>query len=35
LPEEIVDRTRDLYVDAYERLTGEPFSSWLDRSSAA
>jgi phosphoribosylaminoimidazole-succinocarboxamide synthase len=32
LPEEIVDRTRDLYVDAYERLTGESFSKWLERS---
>ena len=32
LPEEVVDRTRDLYVDAYERLTGEPFSKWLERS---
>jgi phosphoribosylaminoimidazole-succinocarboxamide synthase len=32
LPEEVVDRTRDLYVDAYERLTGEPFSRWLERS---
>jgi phosphoribosylaminoimidazole-succinocarboxamide synthase len=35
LPEEIVDRTRDLYVDAYERLTGEAFAKWLERSSAA
>jgi phosphoribosylaminoimidazole-succinocarboxamide synthase len=35
LPEEIVDRTRDLYVDAYERLTGEPFAKWLERSGAA
>jgi phosphoribosylaminoimidazole-succinocarboxamide synthase len=35
LPEEIVDRTRDLYVDAYERLTGESFSKWLERSGAA
>src|SRR6476469_2737101 len=35
LPEEIVDRTRDLYVDAYERLTGEPFAKWLERSNAA
>jgi phosphoribosylaminoimidazole-succinocarboxamide synthase len=35
LPEEVVDRTRDLYVDAYERLTGEPFSKWLGRSGAA
>jgi phosphoribosylaminoimidazole-succinocarboxamide synthase len=34
LPEEIVDRTRDLYVDAYERLTGEPFAKWLQRSAA-
>jgi phosphoribosylaminoimidazole-succinocarboxamide synthase len=32
LPEEVVDRTRDLYVDAYERLTGEQFSKWLERS---
>jgi phosphoribosylaminoimidazole-succinocarboxamide synthase len=32
LPEEVVDRTRDLYVNAYERLTGEPFSKWLERS---
>jgi phosphoribosylaminoimidazole-succinocarboxamide synthase len=35
LPEEVVDRTRDLYVDAYERLTGEPFANWLQRSGAA
>jgi phosphoribosylaminoimidazole-succinocarboxamide synthase len=35
LPEEVVDRTRDLYVDAYERLTGEAFSKWLERSGAA
>jgi phosphoribosylaminoimidazole-succinocarboxamide synthase len=35
LPEEVVDRTRDLYVDAYERLTGEPFSAWLERSAGA
>src|SRR6476469_7352175 len=35
LPEEIVDRTRDLYVDAYERITNEPFSKWLERSGAA
>ena len=25
LPPEIVDRTRDRYVQAYERLTGERF----------
>jgi phosphoribosylaminoimidazole-succinocarboxamide synthase len=33
LPEDIVARTRDLYVDAYERLTNEPFSAWLARAS--
>jgi phosphoribosylaminoimidazole-succinocarboxamide synthase len=32
LPEDVVARTRDLYVDAYERLTNEPFSAWLGRS---
>jgi phosphoribosylaminoimidazole-succinocarboxamide synthase len=25
LPDEVIDRTRDKYVDAYERLTGRPF----------
>ena len=33
LPEEVVARTRDLYVDAYERITNEPFSAWLERAS--
>jgi phosphoribosylaminoimidazole-succinocarboxamide synthase len=31
LPEEVVSNTRAKYVEAYERLTGEPFTSWLDR----
>ncbi len=31
VPPEVVDRTRALYVEAYERLTGEPFAAWLDR----
>jgi phosphoribosylaminoimidazole-succinocarboxamide synthase len=35
LPEEVVARTRDLYVDAYERITNEPFSAWLERVSAS
>jgi phosphoribosylaminoimidazole-succinocarboxamide synthase len=26
LPDEVVERTRDRYVEAYERLTGRPFS---------
>jgi phosphoribosylaminoimidazole-succinocarboxamide synthase len=33
LPDDVVARTRELYVDAYERITGEPFDAWLERSS--
>jgi phosphoribosylaminoimidazole-succinocarboxamide synthase len=33
LPEDVIERTRALYVDAYERITGEPFTAWLERSS--
>jgi phosphoribosylaminoimidazole-succinocarboxamide synthase len=33
LPDDVIERTRVLYVDAYERITGEPFSAWLERSS--
>jgi phosphoribosylaminoimidazole-succinocarboxamide synthase len=29
LPAEVVERTREKYVDAYERLTGSSFDSWL------
>jgi phosphoribosylaminoimidazole-succinocarboxamide synthase len=29
LPEDVVERTREKYVEAYERLTGSPFDSWL------
>jgi phosphoribosylaminoimidazole-succinocarboxamide synthase len=31
LPDEVVARTRALYVEAYERIAGEPFDSWLER----
>ena len=31
VPAEVVERTRGLYVEAYEKLTGEPFDCWLDR----
>jgi len=31
LPDDVVEGTRRRYVDAYERITGGPFSSWLDR----
>ena len=29
LPEDVVERTRAKYVEAYERLTGSSFDSWL------
>lgn len=32
LPDDIVAATRARYVEAYERLTGEPFTAWLARS---
>jgi phosphoribosylaminoimidazole-succinocarboxamide synthase len=33
LPDDVVKRTSALYVDAYERIVGEPFGrSWLERS---
>jgi phosphoribosylaminoimidazole-succinocarboxamide synthase len=31
IPDDIVARTREKYVEAYERVTGEPFSAWVDR----
>jgi phosphoribosylaminoimidazole-succinocarboxamide synthase len=35
LPEDVIDRTGALYRSAYERITGEPVSTWLERSGAA
>jgi phosphoribosylaminoimidazole-succinocarboxamide synthase len=32
IPEEVVAGTRERYVEAYERIAGEPFARWLDRS---
>jgi phosphoribosylaminoimidazole-succinocarboxamide synthase len=32
LPADVVDRTRALYVEAYERIAGEPFERWLEGS---
>jgi len=32
LPDDVIARTRELYVNAYERITGEPFDAWLERS---
>ena len=31
LPDDVVARTRELYVEAYERIVSEPFSAWLER----
>ena len=31
IPADVVEGTRERYVDAYERIAGEPFTSWLDR----
>jgi phosphoribosylaminoimidazole-succinocarboxamide synthase len=33
LPDRVVDGTRRRYLEAYERITGEPFERWLERSS--
>jgi phosphoribosylaminoimidazole-succinocarboxamide synthase len=32
IPSKVVDGTRARYLEAYERIAGEPFSSWLQRS---
>jgi phosphoribosylaminoimidazole-succinocarboxamide synthase len=34
IPEDVVSGTRARYVEAYERITGEPFEKWLQRSGA-
>jgi phosphoribosylaminoimidazole-succinocarboxamide synthase len=34
LPDEVVEGTRGRYVEAYERIAGEPFERWLERSGA-
>jgi phosphoribosylaminoimidazole-succinocarboxamide synthase len=35
LPDKVVDGTRRRYEEAYERITGEPFATWLKRSRGA
>jgi phosphoribosylaminoimidazole-succinocarboxamide synthase len=32
IPDEVIAGTRERYVEAYERITDEPFSAWLQRS---
>jgi phosphoribosylaminoimidazole-succinocarboxamide synthase len=34
IPHDIVARTREKYVEAYERVTGEPFTAWVERTGA-
>jgi phosphoribosylaminoimidazole-succinocarboxamide synthase len=34
IPDEVVERTRAKYIEAYELITGEPFASWLRRTAA-
>ncbi|MSW83138.1 MAG: phosphoribosylaminoimidazolesuccinocarboxamide synthase [Actinobacteria bacterium] len=34
VPDDVVAGTRARYVEAYERITGEPFQAWLERSGA-
>jgi phosphoribosylaminoimidazole-succinocarboxamide synthase len=31
IPDEVVARTREKYIEAYELITGEPFTDWLRR----
>jgi phosphoribosylaminoimidazole-succinocarboxamide synthase len=35
VPDDVVARTREKYVEAYERITGERFDAWLRRTGAA
>ena len=34
VPADVVEGTRERYVEAYEKITGEPFSEWLARTAA-
>jgi len=34
IPPDVVAGTRARYLEAYERMTGEPFQAWLDRTGA-
>jgi phosphoribosylaminoimidazole-succinocarboxamide synthase len=32
VPADVVEGTRARYIEAYERIAGEPFDAWLERS---
>jgi phosphoribosylaminoimidazole-succinocarboxamide synthase len=34
IPDDVVARTRDKYIEAYERITGQSFEAWLTRTGA-
>lgn len=34
IPDDVVEGTRARYIEAYERIAGEPFQAWLDRTAA-
>jgi phosphoribosylaminoimidazole-succinocarboxamide synthase len=34
IPDDVIAGTRERYVEAYERIAGEPFDKWLERSGA-
>ena len=35
LPDDVVARTREKYIEAYERITGQPFEAWIARTEAS
>jgi phosphoribosylaminoimidazole-succinocarboxamide synthase len=35
IPEDIVARTREKYIEIYERITGRAFADWLARTAAS
>ncbi len=35
IPEDVVTRTREKYIEAYEKITGSSFSDWLRRTEAS
>jgi phosphoribosylaminoimidazole-succinocarboxamide synthase len=35
IPDDVVARTREKYIEAYERITGQPFEAWLERTEAS
>jgi phosphoribosylaminoimidazole-succinocarboxamide synthase len=35
IPQDVLAGTRERYIEAYERITGEPFAAWLERSGAS